>query len=405
MEPDMKTNETTISWMKWLILALAFTSYLMGFIVRFAWAPLIPVASPELGIDMTRAGLYMSAFYIGYVLTHIPAGLLADRFGVRYILVAAMLLEGFSSIGMAFIGSFGPGFMIRIVTGLGAGTVYAAAVRSVATWFGPRERGIAFGVLMLSPTAGVLVSNQVASLVMHYSSWRSVFIVVGCWAIVQAVILFFLMKDTGERTEGQSFISGLRFITGNRNIMRMAFAGFCLMWVQIGFISWGNTAIKNVGFTIEKAGFIMTLFGVGGILGPLVSGYLADLFNDKKWLLMFGVFLLIPLVLLFGNSTSFAALTALACALGFVNGYINTFLPLMVSEYSGPQWAATANGVTGCIFQMGAIVGPAVIGLSIDITNSFQSVWWLLAAGPVVGIAFLMTIKKTQPAVYSESLT
>ena len=386
-----------------MILVLAFTSYLMGFIVRFAWAPLIPVAAPDLAIDMTRAGLYMSAFYIGYVLTHIPAGLLADRFGVRYILVAAMLLEGFSSLGMAFIDSFGPGFVIRIITGLGAGTVYAATVRSVATWFAPRERGIAFGVLMLSPTAGVLVSNQLASLVMHYSSWRSVFLVVGCWAIVQALIIFFFMKDTGERTEGQSFISGLRFVTGNANIMRMAFAGFCLMWVQIGFISWGNTAIKNLGFTMEKAGFIMTLFGVGGILGPLVSGYLADLFDDKKYLLIFGVFLLIPLVLIFGNTTSFVMLAGLACGLGFVNGYINTFLPLMVSEYSGPQWAATANGVTGCIFQMGAILGPAIIGLSIDITDSFRFVWWLLAMGPIMGIIFLMYITKSQQPLFSKA--
>jgi predicted MFS family arabinose efflux permease len=149
---------------------------------------------------------------------------------------------------------------------------------------------------------------------------------------------------------------------------------------------------------MEKAGFAMTLFGVGGILGPLVSGYIADRSNNKKWLLILGIFALIPLVLFFGNQTSFTLLAGLACALGFVNGYINTFLPLMVSEYSGPKWAATANGVTGCIFQMGAIIGPAVIGLSIDITGSFQTAWWLLAAGPMVGILFLISITKSQPA-------
>ena len=179
----------------------------------------------------------------------------------------------------------------------------------------------------------------------------------------------------------------------------MAFAGFCLMWVQIGFISWGNAAIKNIGFSMEKAGFVMTLFGLGGIVGPLVSGYMADRSNHKKRLIITGFIALIPLVMLFGSLTSLTALAWLACAIGFVFGYINTFLPLMVSEYSGPQWAASAGGVTGCIFQTGAILGPAILGLSIDITGSYQVIWWLLAAGPLAGLFFLIPLTRHKPEV------
>jgi len=51
------------------------------------------------------------------------------------------------------------------------------------------------------------------------------------------------------------------------------------------------------------------------------------------------------------------------------------------------------------IVQMEAILGPALIGLSIDITESFQTAWWMLAAGPVVGIFFLISITREQPAV------
>ena len=70
----------------------------------------------------------------------------------------------------------------------------------------------------------------------------------------------------------------------------------------------------------------------------------------------------------------------------------------MVSEYSGPKWAASAGGVSGCIFQTGASLGPAILGLSIDLTGSFQTVWWLLAAAPALGILFLTTLTKSQPA-------
>lgn len=378
---------------KWLILCLTVSCYLMGFIVRFTWPPMIAVAAPDLGFDMARAGMFMSGFYIGYVLTHIPAGLLADRFGIRLLLCGAMLLEGLSSLGMAHITSFSPGFWLRLAGGLGAGAVYAAAVRSITTWFDARERGIAFGIMMLSPAAGVLLANQLVPIVCRVFVWQTAFSIVGWWAILLGLLVFFSMKETGQRTAGQSFWEGLKFIVNHRDLMLMAFAGFCLMWIQIGFISWGNVALKKIGFSLAQAGFTMTLYGLGGLLGPVVSGFLVNRFKNKKWLLVFGYLLMIPLVLIFGNQNDFGVLTAIACGLGFLIGYANTFVPLIVSEYSGVQYAASAGGVTGTIFQVASIFGPLVMGYSVDLTGSFSSVWWLLAAGPVVGILLLLPLR------------
>jgi sugar phosphate permease len=379
---------------KWLVLALSVGCYLMGFIVRFTWPPMIAVAAPDLGIDMTRAGMYMSAFYIGYVLTHIPAGLLADRFGVRYLLFSAMLLEGISSLAMAHIASFSPGFWLRIVGGLGDGTVYAACVRSITTWFSAKERGMAFGIMMLSPTAGVLLANQIVPYMAGRFAWQTAFSLVGYLAIGLALLVLFTMKETGQRAEGKNFLEGLRFVFGHRDLMLMAFAGFALMWIQIGFISWGNTALKHFGYSLAQAGLAMTLFGVGGILGPIVSGFLADRTTNKKTLLIAGYLAMIPLVLAFGHLNTFGILAAIAFALGFLNGYANTFIPLLVSEYSGEEWAASAAGVTGSIFQIASILGPFALGLSIDVTGSFSTVWWLLAVAPLAGVVLLLLMRK-----------
>jgi sugar phosphate permease len=395
---DTASSIEISSFVKWLVLILSVGCYLMGFIVRFTWPPMIAVAAPDLGIDMALSGMYMSAFYIGYVLTHIPAGVLADRFGVRYLLCGAMLMEGLSSLGMAHIGSFMPGFWLRIVAGLGAGTVYAACVRSVTTWFNQKERGMAFGIMMLSPTAGVLLANQIVPHIVDRFSWQSAFTFVGWVAVVLALLIFFTLKENGKRAADKSFMEGLRFIFKHRDLMLMAFVGFSLMWVQIGFISWSNTAIKNLGFTLAQAGLAMTLFGLGGILGPIVSGYMADRTDNKKSLVIVSYLAMIPLVLAFGYSQTFGILASIACALGFLNGYANTFMPLMISEYSGEEWAASAGGVTGSIFQIASIFGPVLLGLSIDVTGSFAVVWWLLSAGPLAGAILLSLLRKPETA-------
>jgi predicted MFS family arabinose efflux permease len=253
---------------------------------------------------------------------------------------------------------------------------------------------MAFGIMMLSPTAGVLLANQIVPYVAGRFAWQTAFSLVGWLAIGLAVLVVFTIKETGQRAEGKSFLDGLRFIFGHRDLMLMAFAGFALMWIQVGFISWGNAALKHFGYSLAQAGVAMTLFGVGGILGPMVSGILADRTTNPKALLIGAYLAMIPLVLAFGYLKGFAILAAVACALGFINGYANTFVPLLVSQYSGEEWAASAGGVTGSIFQIGSILGPFVLGLSIDVSGSFTMVWWLLVAAPLAGAVLLALMRK-----------
>ena len=143
---------------RWIILLLTVGSFLFTFITRFAWPPLIPVVGPVLGMKMTQAGAYMSAFYMGYVITQIPAGVLADRFGVRVILGASLIIEGLSTFAMGSITTFDTGFWLRIVTGLGAGAVFGACARALMEWFPARERGTAFGIMLAAPSGGIVLS-------------------------------------------------------------------------------------------------------------------------------------------------------------------------------------------------------------------------------------------------------
>jgi LPXTG-motif cell wall-anchored protein len=378
---------------KWSVLFLAVCTYLMGFIARFAWAPVISAAVPDLGMDMTQAGLYMSAFYIGYVLVHIPAGYLADRFGARFIIVTAMIIEGLSCIGLAMTGSFAVGFALRVLTGLGAGTVYASCIRLISSWYEPHERGTAFGFLMISPALGVLVANQLTSLILGYFAWQGLFISIGIIAMLLAVIAFVGIRDKVQEVKAQSFSEGIKYVLSNKNIVMMSLIGFCLMWAQVGFISWGNTAIERAGYSVGQAVLAMTLFGVGGIAGPLVSGYMLNRSKNKKRLLMATYLVLMVLLLVFGNMQQFAVLAALTLLIGFTNGYANTFLPLLVNEYADPKWSGIAGGVSGCIYQIGAIIGPLAIGFSVDKTGSFGIAWYMLAGAALLGALLLIGLR------------
>lgn len=134
---------------KWLMLLLMLAAFSVTFMTRFVWSPVSGTVQELLGLSNTAAGAFMSAFFIGYVITQIPGGVLADRLGVKFVLSAGVLVTGLASVGMSFITTYTQGFVVRIITGLGAGVVMACCTKVISEYFEQKDRGIAIAVLIL----------------------------------------------------------------------------------------------------------------------------------------------------------------------------------------------------------------------------------------------------------------
>ena len=63
MSTDMKTSN------KYMSLAAITLAFSFTFLSRYIWSPLMADVSGEFGINATQAGLYMSAFFAGYLVT------------------------------------------------------------------------------------------------------------------------------------------------------------------------------------------------------------------------------------------------------------------------------------------------------------------------------------------------
>src|SRR5271157_4993111 len=111
---DRTHEESQFAPYRWVILALTAGCFLFTFITRFTWPPLIPVVMPVLKMTAAQAGAFMLAFYLGYIITQIPAGILADRFGVRVILGVSLIIEGISTSCFGFITTYDTGFALRM---------------------------------------------------------------------------------------------------------------------------------------------------------------------------------------------------------------------------------------------------------------------------------------------------
>jgi MFS transporter, ACS family, hexuronate transporter len=377
---------------RWVILTLMTACFLFTFIVRFSWPPLIPVVRPILNMTAAQAGAYMSAFYFGYIITQIPAGVLADRFGVRLILAASLIIEGITTFCMGYITTYDTGFALRVATGLGAGAVYGAAARALMEWFRPEERGTAFGIMLAGPSGGILVASFIMPPLNAWFGWQGAFQAVGLMTILVGVVILLLVQSSNQTKQAGSMFGGFGIVFRNKDLLLTALAGFCLMWVELGTATWAFAHIKQLGLPLATAGSVMMFYGVGGIIAPVISGVLSDFIGHRKWILVIALLVIAPVTVIFGAQTDIAMLCVVGFIFGFVSYLANPHLTIMISEFAGKQFAALANGSSNVIFQLAPMIGPWVMGWSIDVTGAFSTVWWIMAVGPLVGIVLLLPV-------------
>ena len=88
-------------------------------------------------------GFILASFYIGYLISQVPGGLLASRFGGRYILLIAVFLNAFLTLitpACVRIGGAPALIAVRIIIGMAEGLIIPTCSVLLAAWVPLKER-------------------------------------------------------------------------------------------------------------------------------------------------------------------------------------------------------------------------------------------------------------------------
>ena len=75
-----------------ILVALCFAAVFICYVDRVNISLAIGAMAKEFGWDKTTSGFVMSSFFIGYLLTQVPGGALAGRYGGKWVLAGGVLL-------------------------------------------------------------------------------------------------------------------------------------------------------------------------------------------------------------------------------------------------------------------------------------------------------------------------
>ena len=186
---------------------------------------IINTALPAIASNLQEDPLRMHSVVVAYVLSVaacIPlSGWLADRFGVRNIYFAAIIIFALASLGCAWSGNLNELLVYRVFQGIG-GALLLPVGRLAMLKIIPRTQFLsAMSLMSLAGLMGPLIGPTLGGWMVEYLSWHWIFLINLPIGLLGALITFKAMPNITEPTVQ-------RFDFGGFILLVIAMIGLCL---------------------------------------------------------------------------------------------------------------------------------------------------------------------------------
>lgn len=242
-------------------------------------ATVLPVVSRDLG-DIRLYGWVFSAFFLSSLVGTVAGGALADSRGPRSPMAAGLAVF---ALGLVVSGS-APDMPVlvagRVVQGVGAGMVPAAAYVTIGVAYVPQARPKMFAVLSTAWIIPGLVGPALAAQVANLAGWRWVFIgllpVVALAAVIALPAMPSWTPGRGERVIAARLLPALLVTAGAGLVLAGLSAASPLASVPLVILG-GATAFRSLSH-LSPAGTLRARPGVPAAVllrGLLTFAYFA----------------------------------------------------------------------------------------------------------------------------------
>jgi MFS family permease len=368
----------------------------------------------DFGLSATDIGGILSVWSLSYAFGQLPAGFLVDRLGPRILAGLGMLLWSiFQGLG-GVATSYTQLLWLRGGLGVAEAPTGPSNAKVVSTWFPASKRGLPTGIYVAGTALGPAFAPPLLTVLMVGYGWRTMFIIMGVVGVILSLCWFLFYRSVGtarlsrddrayvgdDRQDIKSTITLARWsrLFRSPSVLGIIF-GSCaqgfVVWIYGGWLP--AMLESQYHESIQRTGILAALPWVGGVVGALSGGYIADFLlrrgfgniNSKK----------IPIVCGLIGLSLFTGLAGLSGSVVFVEAF--AFLALLSATmattvmwtaatiFVPPDYVASMGAIINFSGFIGATVSPILTGYTVDVTGSFDLALLIGSGVGVIGAAVM----------------
>jgi predicted MFS family arabinose efflux permease len=300
----------------------------------------IAAVAPDLQTDFTTnasiLGLMSGMYFYAYALAQIPAGIAADKYGVRKTITIFGLAACLGNLLFALSPSIEVLSIGRAIIGFGVGGFYVCALKALAINYPRRRYATNVGVLTSLGNIGAIVASSPLALLSLAIGWRDSFQIILLVMLGFVGIVWFFMNDPLEKavSRKRSILADLKTVFSNKELRKLMPVPFFVYGFFVAFQGlWVGPFLMQV-YGMSKSGASYFFAFIGFVVAFPLAGIISDRIKRRKPVLIVGVLLSLAfwlMMTLFGGSLSEYQIVALFLFLGLSFGVADIFLTIPVN--------------------------------------------------------------------------
>lgn len=425
---DGSRTDAEYKRLRWQVFSGVFIGYAAYYLIRKNFSLAIPYLIDQYGYTKADLGKVSLALSLAYGFSKFIMGNVSDRSNPKYFitigLVASAAVSLIFGLVPAVLSSLTFMIVLSALNGWFQGMGYPPGAKTMTNWFSTSERGAWWSWWNVSHNLGGGLIGPLALLGLSlFGAWQSLFYLPAIIAIILAIIMFYLMKDTPEseglppvdewrgekiveKVESAHTLSAkdifFKYIINNKYLWAIAVANVFVYFVRYGIIDWAPTYLKEVKhFSVDKQSWAYFLYEYAGIFGMLASGYLSDkVFKGHRAppMLLFLTGVLIAVFVYWKNPPGNPLVDNICLvAIGFLIYGPVMMIGLQAADLVPRVATGTATGLTGLFgYLLGSASAGYVMGKLVDVFG-WDGGFYALIASCVLAFVFiaLTLFKKT----------
>ncbi len=243
---------------------------------------LLPLWAAEFHLSLTGVGILKAVYTAGMALSQIPAGLLAERWGERRLLVVGTAI---TALGYLAVATTASGMLslvaLLLVAGLGSGVQHPLASSLVSRAYETGPRRAALGTYNFAGDLGKIAVPAAVAVVVTFVGWRAAsgtYAVIGLGgALLIALALSWIGAGTvdaatAERSAG---VKGWG-IRDTRGFQALSAIGMIDTATRTALLTFLPFLLLAKGLTVAGLGLSLAVLFAGGAAGKFVCGLVAE---------------------------------------------------------------------------------------------------------------------------------
>jgi MFS family permease len=394
------------------VLLLA-TAVFINYVDRGNLATASPLLKDELGLSNSEMGILLSAFFWSYAPLQPIAGWFAQRFDVRHVLGAGLLIWATATALTGIATTFAELFALRILLGFGESVVYPCNSKLLAQRTPEHERGRANGLVAAGQALGPTFGTLVGGLVMARFGWRAAFVAFGLISLIWLVPWAAVTRGGAATCGLGSTLRPLPYlmILKQRALWGSSLGSFCSFYAYYFVLSWLPLyLVKAHGFSVgEMAQIGAAVYAVHAASAAavgwgsdrwIIAGASPD--RVRKTLLVGGLIGIAVLMMACASAGPTLAIILLASTAALFGTQTPNIFALS-QTLGGPRAAGQWMGVQNMIGNLAGVVAPLVTGFVLDSTGKYYWAFAIAAGVALCGtLAFGLLIPKLEQVAWPE---